>query len=303
VIRAGDSSKTNPFTICIIANPALESPWKSGTFIVDPIMSDIAAFDACVQYINTVLFGNLAGQAEKFVADPTVGPKIRVVSLVVSGLPAQAANALAAEDNVSNLLVARQSAFAPLLTRFGLSADVAYAVSKSATQTRASAWFTHDDNSRGGVSFTLDGATLSHRYFNTMPGVVALHTTATSLTALHEFGHALSSWENGMIVDLYVDGDGSSGTNVNRKQGRPIPNNFATYQGTTIVSDKTRDSLGYPASWKSYHCQLNAPKFPAVMDDYWQASNPPINGKPEQCEHDVITRRFLLDRLKAKVAR
>src|SRR5207247_4595238 len=37
VIRAGDTVKPNPFTICIVANPALEAPWTSGQFMADPI--------------------------------------------------------------------------------------------------------------------------------------------------------------------------------------------------------------------------------------------------------------------------
>ena len=37
---------------------------------------------------------------------------------------------------------------------------------------------------------------------------------------------------------------------------------------------------------------------PAVMDNYWLSSGP-----PEVCKNDAITRQFLLDRLKAKIAR
>lgn len=35
------------------------------------------------------------------------------------------------------------------------------------------------------------------------------------------------------------------------------------------------------------------------MDDYWQAPD----GVPEHCEHDRITRAFLLDRVRAKMRR
>jgi hypothetical protein len=296
-IREGDAGKevSKRFTICIIANPALEAPWNSGAFITDPITGDQAAFDACVQYIDTSLFGGLPNQSEQAFADPSISQRVRVVSLFVPGLPAQDSNSLVGQDDVSNLLIARRSAFSAFLAQFGLGADVAYAVSKSASHTRASAWFTSDDTSRSGVNFTLDGVARVHCYYNLTPGTVALHCTAYSLTALHEFGHALSSYENGMVVDLYVD----SNPGLNCKRGRPIAASFGTYNQSVLLSDMTRDRLGYPSGWQSYHCELNAPSLPAVMDDYWLAPD----GVPEHCEHDAITRRFLLDRILAKLAR
>lgn len=295
VIHQGDTSKANPFTIVIIANPALEAPWNSGTFVVDPIITNQAKFDACVKYIDDALMGKLPNQSEKFIADPTIAPKIRMVSLFISGLPAQHSNSLVGQDGVSNMLIARRNVFVPFLAGQGLKADVAYAVTQSDSHTRASAWYTSDDDGQGGVSFTLDGATFYHRYFNIVPGTVAIHSTSTSLTALHEFGHALSSYSNGSVVDLYVD----SGPALNNKNMRPIPGNFAVYNGTNMVSDPTRDGLSYPANWTSYHCELIDSSFPAVMDNYWQAHD----GIPEHCRHDKITRQFLMDRLRAKISR
>jgi hypothetical protein len=178
---------------------------------------------------------------------------------------------------------------------YGLHADVAFAVSASPTHNRASAWFTSDDDSRGGVPFTLDGVSLSHRYYCLIPGTVALPADSKSITALHEFGHALSSYTNGGVTDLYVN----SNPALNVKQGRPIPIVFGQYNGANFLSDQTRDGLGYPPSWQSYHCELINPAIPAVMDDYWLAAT----GVPEQCEHDKITRQFLLDRLRAKTMR
>ncbi len=291
-IRTGDATKANPFTICIIANPALEAPWQSGQFMGDPITGNQAAFDACVRYVNQVLFGRLAGQSEQFLADPQIEPKVRLVSLFVSGLSPQDANSLVGQDPDSDLLIARRNTFRNFMQNFGLDADVAYAVSASNTHTRSSAWFTSDDDSRPGVGFTLDGVSLTHRYFSLIPGTIAMHLTATSLTALHEFGHALSSYSNGKVVDLYVD----SNPALNCKAGRPIPPRFGSYVTTPLAADISRDSLGYPPGWNSYHCELNAP-FPAVMDDYW------LTAVPERCEHDKITRQFLKDRVSAKIQR
>lgn len=295
VIRAGDTTKPNPITVIIVGNPSLEAPRNSGTFIIDPITFDQPAFDNCVRYIEDSLFGTLAGQSEKLLSDPSIGPKVRLVSLFVTGLPPQSANSLVAQDAVSNLLVARRSVFRSFLTGFALEADIVYAVSKSETHARASAWYTTDDEGSGGISFTLDGVSLSHRFLNLIPGAIALHANSSSLTALHEFGHAVSSYQNGSVVDLYVD----SPPGLNNKQGRPIPSHFATYNGTAFQSDLLRDSLTYPSGWQSYHCELNDPTLPAVMDDFRMASV----GNRLKCQHDKITRRFLVDRLRAKISR
>ena len=294
VLRKGDTTKANPFTIIIVSNPVLEAPWNSGQFVADSVMSDQNAFDATAQYINTSLFGGLPNQSERFMADPSIASKIRVVSVFVPGRPVQDSNALVAQDGASNQLIARRAVFVPFLSGLGLQADVAYAISKSPTHTRATAWPASDDDARNGIAFTLDGITLAHRFFNLIPGTVALHTTSRSMTALHEFGHALSSFSNGVITDLYVDNDPA----LNNKRGRPIPSSFSTYNGANMASDQTRDGLGYGA-WQSYHCELIAPTFPALMDNYWMASD----NVPEHCQHDRLTRQFLLDRLRAKIGR
>ena len=301
ILRPGDTRKPYPFTIAILANPALETPWNSGKFVVDPVTFDQPAFNAAADYISTSLFGGLPGQKERLLGDASIaGTDIRVVAVFVTGLSATEPNSLVAQDGVSNMLVARRANFLPFLATHGIYADVAYAVSQSATHNRASAWYTSDDDTRPGIPFTVDGVTYAHRYWSLIPGTVAIHTTSASLTAAHEFGHALSSYTNGSITDLYVDSPDA----LNNKLGRPIPlppAPFRVYNGTVIDIDRTRDGLGYPAGWLSYHAELNAPAFPAIMDDYWMATA--SGGVPEDCEHDTITRRFLLDRIRAKMSR
>jgi hypothetical protein len=293
-LRKG-ARKANPFTIVIVANPVLETPWKSGSFAVDPVTSNQASFNACAQYILDALFGTLPNQREALLADPTIAPHVRVVSLFVPGLPAQDHNSLVAQDTDSNLLIARRSGFVPFLARYGLQADVAYAVSASPSHDRASAWFTSDDDAGPGCPFALDGVTLYHRHHNRIPGTVAIHCNSKSLTALHEFGHALSSYTNGSVVDLYVD----SSAGLNNKRGRPIPATFATYSGIALATDMARDHLGYPLGWQSYHGELIDPAVPAIMDNYWAAPG----GIPEHCLHDRITRQFLRERLLVKICR
>jgi hypothetical protein len=295
-IRPGDTSKPDPMTIVIVANPALEVPWGSRHFQLDPITTDPAAFQASVDYINAVLFGGLPGQREPFLSDPATQSYIRVASLFVSGLSARHANSLVAEDGRGHILMARWEVIVPFLARYHLQADVYYAITKTSAPllNLASTWPTQDDHSRPGVAFTLDGTAGVHRFYNRVPGAIALHAAASSLTALHEFGHALSSYgPTDFITDLYVD----SPPAVNCKRGRPVPSQFATYNGLPVTADQARDGLGYPAGWQSYHAELHDPAFPAVMDDYWQAST------PECCQHDRITRRFLLDRVRAKMSR
>lgn len=295
-LRAGDTSKSAPYTIALVANPALEAPWNSGAFVSDPITANQAAFDDACDYIVRSLFGLLPGQAEALLADPSIGPNVRVVSFFHDGLPATDANSLVAQDAVSSLLVARRDKFLPFLGPHNISPDVAYAVSASATHSRASAWFTTDDPARGGTGFTLDGAARTHWHFCAIPGTVAIHATATSLTALHEFGHAASSYSDGMVVDQYVDGH----TGVNNKKARPIPVAYGTLDTSAYASDPARDGLGYPATWTSYHCEPNNPAVPSLMDDYWKAAAPRT---PESCVFDKITRQFLRDRLLAKLGR
>lgn len=293
VIRTG-AAKPNPFTICIVANPVIEAPWNAGTVVKDPLIGQLAAFQAAATYIDSALFGLMPGQQETLLADPALMPFIRVVSLYDDAVPIALQNALVAQDGSSEILVARRTAFSPFLAQYAINADVAYAVSGSVTHTRASAWFTTDDDTQGGVPFTLDGNQLFHRYNNTIPGTVAIHATASSLTALHEFGHAISSYSNGKILDLYVDSPAALNNNV----GRPIPASFCSYEGTAFSTDPVRNGLAYPASWQSYHCELVDPACPAVMDNYWLSSKGPI-----ACLHDAVTKAFIRDRVLAKIKR
>src|SRR5271165_811160 len=294
VMRTG-AAKPNPFTVCIIANPTLEAPWNSGTVVADPIIGQLAAFQAAAAYIDSALFGLLPGQQEVLLADPGIMPFIRVVSLYDDGIAPSLANALVAQDGASNILVARRSIFVAFLANYGIAADVVYAVSASASHTRASAWFTTDEDAGGGVPFTLDGNQCFHRFNSLIPGTVGIHVTPDSLTPLHEFGHAISSYSNGMILDLYVE----SPVGLNNRLGRPIPPTFCSYQGTAFASDPNRDGLGYlPDLAQSYHCALVDPTCPAVMDNYYRSTK-----GAEACQHDRVTGQFIRDRMAAKISR
>ncbi len=294
VIQAGAAKPAGkwPYTLCIIANPWIEAPEKSGTFVADPMVLNEAAFDTQVDYIQQSIFGRLPGQAESAFAD--LAADFRVISIFDADRPRKDSNCLVAHDN-TNIVIARQDKFAPFLRSVPvagmgkLRADVAFAVTASATHDRSSAWFTLDNDGLDGRDFTIDDQEMTHRPDNSMPGAVALHITATSIVALHEFGHAASSWTNGMVTDLYLDG----GVGLNKKRPQPMPAQFCIYDGTPYATAPNRGgTLAYPADWTSYHSELSDPAYPAVMDDFWKSA-----GGPEKCRHDRLTRQFLLDRI------
>jgi hypothetical protein len=284
----------NPYTICIIANPFYESPTNSGSLFVDPISHSEQLFNSKVSYILSALFGQLPNQAETMLLP--VSHEFRVISIFDDELQSADENALVSEQD--DLVVARQLNFATFLATYQagsqqqLKADVAFAVT-AANNSRSSAWYTQDNDAGGGIPFVYEGRTLHHRFENIHPGTIALHTSAVSLVALHEFGHAASSFTNGMILDLYLDNIPA----INVKRGRPIPVQFASYSQTNFACDPVRDGLGYEPGWTSYHCQLINAHAPAVMDNFWYGT------PPEQCVHDAITRRFLMDRVNAIMSR
>lgn len=303
--------KTDPYRILIIANPVLRQhpTAKSTKHVADPILSDKASFHAAVTYINQCLFGEQViatpgganvTQSERLLKDPSLKGKIWVESLFIRNLEVTAGHALVEETLASNVINPLQDNFDGLVRYFGHVADVIFAVTKSGTHNRASAYPINDDTSKGGVPFTFDGNNLNHWYQNLVPGAIAIHSSASTLTALHEFGHAASSVSDGFVTDLYVDNPSTASNTVNFKTGRPIPANFAKLNSTQNTSDTARDGLGYPASWTSYHCQLNDASRPALMDNY---KNAPKLSEQIQCRHDRITRQFLLDRIKAKTQR
>ena len=291
ILQQGNLATPHPYTIVFAANPVLKQ--LDGTLILDPVMGTVNAFDACVQYCIDCLFGRVPSQAEDFLADPAVGPNIRIISVFETGLLATAPNSLVEEMVFGSLLAPRRDNYAPYLAQHGLSADVAFAISGSAAFSRASAWGSTDDTARPGSPFTLDGVVRQHFHFPAIPGTVALRVTNRDLTPAHEFGHAASSYTSGFVTDLYVD---SITPQFNLRIGRPIVDPFAVYNGNAFASDPTRDHLGYGA-WRSYHPQLADTTVPALMDDYTTQSNPLV------CRHDLITRTYLRDRLLAKIRR
>ena len=252
VIRASTPGATSVFTVLIVANPvpARHPAANRTTYVADPVIANAAAFDAAAAYIDRCLFGEQTAlapdgvtavtQAEQMFKDPAIQGKVRVELLFIRNLEITADHALVEEMWASNILKPRQDQFDPLVRYFGAVADVIYAVSLSPTHTRASALPMKDDASAGGVAFTYDGAALTHWYETLVPGAVAIHSSATTLTALHEFGHAAGSTTAGMVIDLDADTSLGYPNEINFKSGRPIPTTFATLDGVAYERHRAR---------------------------------------------------------------
>ena len=285
--------KNAPYTIAFVANPTIRT--FAGALVADPVTSTRAIFHAAVAFA----LDNILNSTEDVLRANNLDRGIQFVALFDATLTAGDANALVQEDN-TNIIGPRRDKTRPFLSGYQITADVSFALSGSATHTRSSAWFTSDDMTRGTVAFAYDGTSYSHGLYAAVPGSVALSTTAGGLTPLHEFGHASAIFDDGKIDDLYVDGL-RSGLEINKKARatatNPIPANFATSAGTSYTSDQNRDSIGYPATWTSYHAVLQDATRPDMMDNFWLTAN------PRQCRLDQLTYAWLRTRLTVKANR
>jgi len=292
--------KPSPYTIVFVANPAIESQ-AGDTFNADPVLTNRAGYHSAVAYC----LQNILRETEDLLRAGGTDAQMRFVSVFDATLAAQQENALAHEvsPNIMETPFNRLGVLASFLTRFHEVADVVFVLHGSTTHTRASAWFTRDDNSRPTVPFTYDGVARQHGRFSSIPGSCAIPVTedTTAMTALHEFGHAASDFNNGRVVDLYVNGT-AGGFMANKKfraqATDPVPANFATYNGTNYNSDPNRDALGYPATWTSYHPQPIDATRPNLMDNFFLSFDTPL-----RCRLDQLTYAWMRDRLLAKLGR
>jgi hypothetical protein len=137
--RRANKPNSNPYTICIIANPFFESPANSGSLFVDPISHSEQLFNSKVSYILSALFGQLPNQAETMLSP--ISHEFRVISIFDDELQSADQNALVSEQD--DLVVARQLNFASFLATYQaglqqqIKADVAFAVT-AANNSRSS---------------------------------------------------------------------------------------------------------------------------------------------------------------------
>jgi len=291
------SPRTNPYTVAFVANPAIESA-AGGTFSADPVLTQRTDFHDAVNYcLRTMLT-----ETEDLLRQNNLDTHIRFVTIFDSTLTANNNNSLAQELN-PNLMLTRRDRLRPFLARYFEVADMVMVLHGSTTHDRATAWYTTDNANMPGTAYTYDGVNRLHGHIPEIPGSAAIPISVdqTGHTALHEFCHGASDFNNGRIWDLYHDGP-SGGFDVNKKfranNTDPIPNNFANYNGTNYNSDQNRNGIGYPIAWESYHPALIDPTRPNLMDNYWQAFDTPL-----RCRLDQLTYDLLSDRLRAKIFR
>ena len=199
----------------------------------------------------------------------------------------------------------RRETIQTFLTDRGLATDVVFVLAGSAIYERATTSPTTDDSDAGGPLFAYDKFKGVHGRFPSIPGMVALPMGALKgPVALHEFCHAAADTENGLVIDLYVDGDLPAfplGLRVNKKwRNLPtdvVPQDFATYQDTRYATDPHRAGLEYAPGWTSYHPVLTDAARPNLMDIYGLDEN------PMACRLDQLTRQWFVDRLRAKLSR
>jgi len=289
--------KTEPYTFVFAATPAIQSP-GNGPVSADPVLTKRTNFHAIVRHC----LANLLTLTESLLRTDNFEANIRFVAIFDTTQGATTANALVGQLD-PNLIETLRDRLNGFVGRYAEKPDIVFCITANATHRRPTAWPTTDDDSRLGVNSTYDGVTRTHRRFTDVPGSAAISTLmdTTGLDAIHEFGHAASDFNNGMVTDLYVEGT-RSGFVVNKKMRAKatdsIPYNFATYGGTTFQSDQKRDGLGYPDTWTSYHPALVDTTRPNIMDNYWRAVS-----HIQRCQLDGLTFDWFADRLRAKILR
>jgi len=278
------AAKASPYTLLFLANPVVRR--QNGTFVADPIQSNRRAFHETVATALRVLFGT----RERLLVP--YAHEIRVVARYASAA-VTAGNALCRQEHGGQMWP-EQAKITAFLSALPLAADHVFVVFRSSSHGRATTYWSVEAGASAGQAWTLDGAAQNHRQTSTQPGTTALTSPTAPITALHEFLHGAD------VDDLYVDSPPNRFV-VNRKRKVTVaahrPAQFATLDGIAYATDLHRDGLGYPAAWLSYHPALVDTLRPNVMDDYHRADD------PTRCRLDVLTLRYMRDRLEWKLQR
>ncbi len=209
--------------------------------------------------------------------------------------------------------------------------DVIFVVSGSTDHIRSSAYYSEEttpgNSQQGDLEFELTTNSKSFRKFHCRrsdtPGVIALSAWDDRLkTPVHEFAHAMSSKENGVIVDEYIDQDNYGGQGqldlpfIINKQHRAtansaVPKHFAWYRlirfnkltGTEVpeqeveyFSDRDRcdkrPNEKEMTGWTSYVPARRYVNLSCIMDIEYSG-----------CRFDDLLFDFMYDRLTTKVDR
>lgn len=289
--------KVRPYTIVLVANTAIEDE-AGGTFTSDPVLANRVRFYETVRFC----LRNMFAVTEDLLRQGHIDASIRLVTIFDDTAAAIEANSLV-QEVAPNRMEPKGTKTNSFVERHHENADIVFVINGSTTHFQATSQFTTDYAAGPSTGYTFDGTARVHGHLPRIPGICTLSIVLVQnfLTALHEFCHAASDFNNGKVHDLYVDGT-ARGFLINKKfradSADAIPNIFATYEGTDYPSDQNRDGIGYGANWTSFHPALIDATRPNIMDDRGLAFD-----DPELCRLDRLTYDWLVDRLWAKVLR
>ncbi|RMH87435.1 MAG: hypothetical protein D6681_15105 [Calditrichaeota bacterium] len=316
VIQAGEGDE--PYTIVLVANPAIKR--HDGSYEPDPIIEDEDLF---VRVVTRCLrsFAN-----NELLRLPEILPRLKLVTVFAreeAQRRPEDANALCQEVPETIILAPRpetDSVIYQYVKNAGVPyADVIMVLSGHKRFIQSSARFTQEARKEDSpanqgqpfrFSFTenfddpVNGRI--HAYCARVPGVAALSAWDDRLkTPVHEFAHAMSSVENGAIVDEYLDSYVESteaalhNTILNRKLRAnptdPVPKLFGKYQlgnGPIVEYYSDRARTDKEPDWRSYVPEKPHPGISCIMDlayfDY---------------RYDKLIFDFMYDRLLTKLNR
>jgi len=223
---------------------------------------------------------------------PEIFPRLRLIAIFENGNLTPAYNNALCEvfDPITDILAPRSdvSVITNYVDRFEQDVDVIFLISGSPKYIRSSAYFSHDESKKGKsfeFTFTDDLTNFDkkriHAFYPKTPGVVALSAWDDRLkTSVHEFAHAMSSIENGAIVDEYIDFETATvleNNMVNKRcrasKNDPVPDVFAKYKpdgknpkGEIIQYFSDRDRRDKDPEWISYVPERRKPYVSCIMD-------------------------------------
>lgn len=301
------ASKTEPYAVAFVANPAVPAQPGSGPFDPDSAIDDRPFFQAVVGHCLQVLLARPEDLVSQF------DPKVRFVAVLDPVGPSDASALLQAHPTEAGILEPRRNKVKSFVAARGVRADIVFVLHGFENRDRACAWGATDDMTGATTKFTYGGADRFHGHLTKVPGSIALpmHFVDDQM-ALHEFCHAAAEVANGVVIDLYLDEDLDGGgiavgPRINKKwrdapvSGQPpaaIPTTFVKYQTVTYKSAKKRSgSDPYPPHWLSYHPAPKVKSRPNLMDDYDETD------EPQKCRLDKLAYAWLRDRLQVKLGR
>lgn len=306
VIQKGSGS--NPYTIVFVANPRILKEDK--TLERDPIIDNQELFFRVVTRCLKSFVNN------ELLRLPEIFPRLRLLAIFQDEETALCEEVAAGIEILAPL--AEVAVIREFVTKTVEPADkhqdvdIVFVVSASDYLTRSSARFTQDRFNEGDRDFELTFSpnltaftTKKHAAQAKLPGVAAISAWDERLkTPVHEFAHAMSSLENGAIVDEYVDKYHPKSEillrdNMINRRDRTAPNEaiidvFAKYRYNNELVEYSSDRYrsDKDSSWTSYVPERIDIGCSCVMDIAYY-----------EFRWDKLIFDFMYDRLLAKLNR